>query len=217
MRPLPHRNVFEDRGKILTKNMNKGISVYGERLISMKGVEYRQWDPKRSKLGAAIMKKVNLPKFSEKDIWLYLGSASGTSVSHISDIALKGTIYAVEFAPRVMRDFLFMAEKRDNISPILGDAFHPERYDSRIAMVDILFQDIAQKSQVDIFLKNMRFLKDSGTAIIAVKARSIDVSKKPKMIFDMVRKQFQDEVKIIDSKMLEPFEEDHCVFVCKKK
>jgi fibrillarin-like pre-rRNA processing protein len=209
--------VFEDRGKIYTENSVRGHTVYGERLFTDQGTEYRQWEPKRSKLGAAIMKNTNLPDFDENQVWLYLGSSTGTTVSHLSDIVKSGIVYAVEFAPRVMRDFIFMAEKRKNLAPILADAFHPENYEARVTLADVLFQDISQKSQVEIFLRNLRFLKEDGYAILAVKARSIDVAAKPRFIFDQVRQQLQKELKIIDYKTLEPFEADHAIFVCKKK
>lgn len=216
MRKHKVKGVYEDRGKIYTKNLVRGTSVYGERLFISDGAEYRQWDPKRSKLGAAIMRDVSLPGFSEKDVWLYLGSASGTTVSHVSDIFVKGVVYSVEFAPRSMRDFIFMAEKRANVVPILADASHPERYESRVSLADVVFQDIAQKSQVDIFLKNMRFLRKGGHGMLAVKARSIDVSMKPKDVFEAVRKKLQKNIKIVDYKTLEPFEADHAIFVCRK-
>lgn len=210
--------VFDDRGKICTKNFLKGVSVYGERLFSIDGAEYRQWDPKRSKLGAAIMKGANIPDVNEKSNWLYLGCASGTTVSHISDFTSKGMIYALDFAPRVIRDFIFMCDRRGNLIPLLGDASKPETYAQRISLVDVLFQDIAQKFQVDIFLKNLRFLKKDGIAMLSVKARSIDVAMRPREIFDNVKKQLNasGKLKIIDFKTLEPFEGDHCFFVCRK-
>jgi fibrillarin-like pre-rRNA processing protein len=215
----PHKSlygVFEEKGKIFTKNMEPGKSVYGERTIKVKGVEYRQWEPKRSKLGAAIVKRVKLPQFSKDHVWLYLGCSYGTTVSHLSDILVDGLIFSLDFAHRVIRDFLFMSENRDNIAPIMGDAYHPETYEDKISMVDVLFQDIAQKTQVDIFLKNLKFLRKGGTAIFAVKARSIDVSKSPNKIFEMVRKQIEDKIQITDYMTLEPYEDDHAIFICKK-
>lgn len=217
MRATKFSGIYEDRGNIYTVNSVKGQSVYGERLFSEGGKEYRQWNPKRSKLGAGLLKKVNLPKFASDDVWLYLGSASGTTVSHVSDMVPDGLIFAVDFAPRVMRDFLFVAKERKNIVPILGDSLHPEKYMSRVSQVDILFQDIAQRSQVDIFLRNMMFLKDDGFGILSLKARSIDVSKKPQQVFTDVRKQLQDKLNITDIKTLDPYQEDHAMFVVKKR
>jgi fibrillarin-like pre-rRNA processing protein len=214
-----YKGIFEDRGKLLTINLDKGKSVYGERLVKIQGIEYRQWDPNRSKLGAAIKKNVNIPNFNSNSTMLYLGCSYGTTVSHVSDILKDGFVYALDFAPRVMRDFLFMIENRKNVAPIIGDAYHPERYESQVSLVDFLFQDVAQKTQVDIFKKNLRFLKNGGIGIFAVKARSIDVAKSPKAVFSMVKRQLNEieSIEILEEKSLEPFEEDHCVFIVKKR
>ena len=91
-------------------------------------------------------------------------------------------------------------------------------YADKICQADVLYQDIAQKNQVDIFLKNIDlFLKKDGYALLAVKARSIDVTKKPKQIFKQVKEQLERHVTIIDYRELEPYQKDHCIFICKKK
>ena len=47
---------------------------------------------------------------------LYLGAASGSSVSHVSDIVgPEGIVYAVEFSHRSGRDLIGMAKKRTNV------------------------------------------------------------------------------------------------------
>lgn len=49
-------------------------------------IEYRVWNPFRSKLAAAILggiDQIHMPPGSKV---LYLGAASGTTVSHVSDI-----------------------------------------------------------------------------------------------------------------------------------
>ncbi len=217
MKNARHDNVFLDGRKILTLNQVKGVSVYGERFVRKGGKEYRQWDPKRSKLGAAIAKNVDMPKLKKDDVWLYLGAASGTTVSHVSDIVEDGMVYALDFAPRVMRDLYFLSQQRNNIAPLFGDANRIETFSHLVTPCDVLFQDIAQKDQVRIFIKNLRFLKRKGVAILSCKARSIDVSKKPSMIFKQVEKELSEHCKILDKKTLQPFEDDHMVFVCSKK
>jgi len=78
--------------------------------------------------------------------------------------------------------------------------------------------DIAQREQAEIFLKNVdMFLKEKGFCLLAVKARSINVNTPPRQIFDMVRKKLEKQVDIIDSRILDPFERDHCMFVCRKR
>ena len=68
-----------------------------------------------------------------------------------------------------------------------------------------------------VFLKNVNmFLKDGGYGLLAVKARSVDVTKNPKQIFREFRAQLEKNLAIIDYRELEPFQKDHCMFICKK-
>ncbi|MBW3003591.1 fibrillarin-like rRNA/tRNA 2'-O-methyltransferase [Candidatus Woesearchaeota archaeon] len=210
--------VKKGRKSIFTRNLAPGKTVYAEKLVKIKGVEYREWNPRRSKLGAAIVKGIPTTGIKEDSIVLYLGAASGTTVSHVSDIVTKGFVFAVDFAPRVVRDLVFVADERKNIAPILADANKPETYFHRVTQADMVFQDIAQKNQTEIFLKNINmYLKDDGIAILALKARSVDVTKKPKAIFSQVKRELEKDLKLLDFRTLEPFEKDHCIFVCKKR
>jgi fibrillarin-like pre-rRNA processing protein len=212
--------VFEEKStrKIFTLNLKPSKSCYGENLINQNGIEYREWDPNSSKLASAILKGANNIFFRKGNIVLYLGSASGTTVSHVSDIVGKeGLIFAVDLSSRVMKDLIFSCGDRKNIAPILEDANLTQKIAKRICKVDIIYQDIAQRGQVEIFLKNVNmFLKKDGYCILAVKARSIDVTKQPKHIFKEVREELDKHLTVIDSKLLEPFQKDHCLFICKK-
>ena len=212
--------VYEDsRGRIYTINLTPGKQVYGERLVKDGGVEYRDWDPRKSKLAATILRGSPNVGIRKGDVVLYLGAASGTTVSHVSDIVAKeGFVFALDFAPRVVRDLVFVAEERSNIAPLLADANKPETFTGKVSQADIVYQDIAQRNQLDIFLKNVNlFLKNGGYALLAVKARSIDVTKKPRAIFSEIKQRLEKEITIIDYRTLEPYEMDHCMFVCKKK
>ena len=215
-------NVFEDgqgRRRILaTKNLIPGKKFFEERLIKKEGAEYREWDPTRSKLAAAIAKEISQIGFKEGDIVLYLGASHGYTPSFVSDmIGRDGFMFALDFAPVVVRDLVFLSEERENMAPILGDALHPESYNERVSDVDIVFQDIAQRDQVSIFVRNCKaFLKKGGFGLLAIKARSIDVSKKPKDIFREVRVELEKYMVIVDYRELAPFEKDHAFFVCKK-
>ncbi|MBW2973373.1 fibrillarin-like rRNA/tRNA 2'-O-methyltransferase [Candidatus Woesearchaeota archaeon] len=217
------KGIFEARkGKkkvLLTKNLAKGISVYGERLIEEKKVEYREWSPEKSKLAAAILKGIHQINLKPDTIVLYLGASTGTTVSHVSDIVGKGGfVFAVDSAPRVMRELVFVCEQRPNIAPILADAGQPNEYKEIVPQVDWLYQDIAQKHQVDIFLKNVdAFLKQGHFGLLVVKARSIDVTKEPSVLFDEVKKKLEEKVIIADKVLLSPYQKDHCLFVCKKR
>ena len=212
--------VYEDksRKKLYTVNLTLGKRVYEESLVNQNNIEYREWDPYSSKLAAVILNNCPNIFLRKNDVVLYLGSASGTTASYSSDIVGKeGFVFAVDIAPRVMRDLIFNLEARKNIAPILADANKTKELMERISIVDIIYQDIAQKNQVDIFLKNINvFLKKDGYALIAIKARSIDVTKKPKHIFKEVREQLEKELTIVDSRTLEPYQKDHAMFVVKK-
>ena len=81
--------VFEHKGKIFTKNLVPGTKVYGEALLKESGVEYREWIPWRSKLGAAIKNSLKKLPLNAGNNVLYLGSSEGTTPSHISDIIGK--------------------------------------------------------------------------------------------------------------------------------
>ena len=214
--------VFESLGrkrKLYTKSLDPGNKVYGEYLTIENGVEYREWNPGKSKLGAAILKGAQNVGIRKGSVVLYLGSASGTTVSHVSDmIGKEGIVFAVDLSATVMRDLLFLCERRENIIPILESASHINELAKRVCMADVLFQDIAQRDQVGIFLNNVdAFLKDGGYGLLAVKARSVDVTAKPKAIFQQVKAQLEKKVIIIDYRELEPFQKDHCMFIIKKK
>lgn len=215
--------IYEERGRrraLFTKNLVPGRKVYGERLVTEKGVEYREWNHLKSKPAAGIMKGLNQFGLKPGSKVLYLGAASGTTVSHFSDIVGNdGIIFALDFAPRVVRDLVALCEVRKNIAPLLENASHPERYRSKIMHpVDFLFQDIAQRSQAEIFMKNVdMFLKKGGYCLLVVKSRSIDVAKKPSVIFGDIRKFLRERVEIVDYVELDPFEKDHALFVCKKR
>ena len=77
---------------LVTKNLAPGESVYGEKRITIEGteadtkVEYRVWNPFRSKLAAGILSGLDQIFIAPGKKVLYLGAASGTSVSHVADI-----------------------------------------------------------------------------------------------------------------------------------
>jgi fibrillarin-like pre-rRNA processing protein len=213
------QGVFKEKNQIFTKNPKncKRYKVYNERIIKLKNEEYRSWNPYRSKLAAAILNKLEFKIQSDMNI-LYLGAATGTTVSHISDIISDGLIYAIENSPVAMKKLLDVCEKRKNILPILENANHPERYTYLISQIDFIYQDISQRNQAEIFITNTeRYLKKGYYSILMVKARSIDVSLKPKEAYGKVQRTLKENglkiVKIID---LSPYEKDHAAFLITK-
>jgi fibrillarin-like pre-rRNA processing protein len=213
--------VIKDKKQLATKNLDPGRIVYGEKLIPVEGIEYRTWDPRRSKLGAMILKKFNIPLKEDSKV-LYLGAASGTTVSHVSDIVSEGAVYAVEFAPRSMRDLIRLASRRKNIYPILADAGKPDSYAHLVEPVDLIFQDVAQPNQAEIAARNAaRFLKKDGNLMLSIKARSIDTAANPKEVFKAEVKKleqaFEPKFEILNAKELKPYHEDHLGVLAKLK
>jgi fibrillarin-like pre-rRNA processing protein len=210
-------DVFLKGDEVATRNLTPGISVYGEELIT-EDVEYRLWNPRRSKLSAAILNGLSSLDIKSDYKVLYLGASTGTTVSHISDIAYEGKIYAVEFSPVTAKKLTRLSRQRPNIYPILGDATKPREYMNIIEKVDFLYCDVAQPTQTELFMKNMNlFSKEDALGMITIKARSIDVIQKPKKIFKQEEKKLKEKgFKIIEKIKLEPYEKDHVAFLVEK-
>ncbi len=201
---------------IATENLVPGETVYGERLSRVQGTEVRVWDPRRSKLASALLKGMNV-YLPEDALVLYLGVSSGTTASHVSDICRNGMVFGVDPAPRVLRQFYLLSKKRENLAPIFADAALPEQYAFLVPKVDFVYQDVAQRNQADIFFRNCRaFLKrKNGRGLLMVKARSVDVRKRPDVVFEETRKKLEASgMNVLATMRLEPFELDHMAIYC---
>ena len=212
--------IIEDGSrKLATKNLAPRKTVYGERLIRFKGVEYRLWDPYRSKLAAAILKNLKTVPIKPGDKVLYLGAASGTTASHVSDIiGEKGHVYCVEFAARAIRELVNnVCAFRSNMSPILEDARMPERYAMIVEKVDDIYCDIAQPEQAKILADNAQlYLKSNGWIMLAIKAQSIDVTKEPSEVYKREIKTLKERgFEIKEVVHLEPYDKAHAMIVAK--
>lgn len=217
--PEIYQVILEDGAKRLaTRNLVPGRNVYGEKLVRYEGIEYRVWDAFRSKLAAAILKGLNtIPIMPEHQV-LYLGAASGTTPSHVSDIVgERGHVYCVEFASRSLRELVDnVCAYRINMSPILEDARLPERYAMFIqGKVDDIYCDIAQPEQAKVLVDNADpFLKEHGWVMLAVKSQSIDVTKEPAEVYEQ-------EIRVLERRglhveqvvYLEPYDKAHAMIV----
>jgi len=216
-----HDGVYIVTGKedaLATKNMVQGEAVYGEKRVAVEGpegkIEYRIWNPFRSKIAAAILGGVENIYIKPGAKVLYLGAASGTTVSHVSDIVgPTGLVYAVEFSHRSGRDLINVAKKRTNIIPIIEDARHPQRYRMLVGMVDVIFADVAQPDQARIVALNAQyFLRNEGGFAISIKANCIDSTAPAEQVFAKEVKKLQEEqFKPKEQITLEPYERDHAV------
>ena len=191
----------------------RGKPVYGEPTDG----EWRAWDPHRSKLGAMLELEMATGLRGDPDERvLYLGAASGTTVSHVADVV--GPTYAVEFAPRPARDLLSVAETRPRLIPLLKDARSPERYAHVVeANVDVLIQDVATRGQARVALENRRFLAADGHLLLAIKARSEDVTAEPKTVFESVLDELESGYEIVDTERLDPYHDDHLAVVARRR
>ena len=206
--------------RLATKNLTPGRNVYGEKLVRYEGVEYRLWDPFRSKLAAAVLKNLKTVPIKPGHKVLYLGAASGTTASHVSDIVGEsGHVYCVEFAPRAIRELVDnVCAFRLNMSAILADARIPEKYAIFVnGKVDDIYCDIAQPEQAKVLADNADlFLKTDGWVMLAVKAQSIDVTKEPSEIFKREVKVLENRgFQIEDVINLEPYDKAHVMVVAR--
>ncbi len=211
------RGVYEEGGKLYTLNFAPGTKVYGEDVLRAGGKEYRSWMPSRSKLGSAIKKGLKEMPIMPGSKVLYLGAATGTTVSHVSDIVGgEGEVYAVEISAHSMKSLLQVCEHRGNIIPILADAGRPQEYEE-VGGVDVVFEDVAHPDQAEMMVKNARFLGKGGYAMIAIKSQSIDVTKRPEEIYARVEKELEGTFEVVERISLEPYERDHLFLLLRKK
>ena len=219
---LEGRNVW-------TVNANPGVAVRGESLRKFRGVEHRRWDPNRSKLGAGLLRTRNdssllLPNAGSTV--LYLGAGHGTTISHLHDHLcgaknrFGGRLVAVDLAPRCLRDLTYLAEHRPGLVPVLGDARKFDAWGVLIpSRVDWLFQDVAQAGQVEIFLSAVRrFLSKDGIGLLSLKAASERHNDGgDEDIFAAAIVQLSSEVELLEHINLTGFEDQHALFVVRRR
>ena len=225
VQPHRHAGIFLARGKddvLVTLNSTPGKDVYGEKRISVEEKvgddsvkkEYRVWNPFRSKLAAGVIGGLDDIFIKPGSKVLYIGAASGTTVSHVSDIVgPSGVVYAVEFSHRCGRDLINMAKSRTNVVPIIEDARHPLKYRMLMSMVDCIFADVAQPDQARIVAINAHnFLKNNGHVVISIKANCIDSTVAAEQVFSSeVKKMRLEQMKPLEQITLEPYERDHAI------
>jgi len=171
----------------------------------------RVWDPAKSKL-AALYYLGNGPDLTGTMRVLYLGASYGTTVSHVADYV--EVVYAIDNAPRPMQDLLRLCSRQENIIPILADAAHPERYMALVESVDLIYQDVAQRDQAGIAIKNLHFLKPGCTCVLMLKTRSIDVTRPPKELCAETVQRLNPFFRSIAMTWLSPCHKDHAAVVC---
>ncbi len=210
--------VFKVDGKLSTINISKDVKVYDEELINVQGKQYRTWNPYRSKLAAAILNGLKQLEIKSGASVLYLGAATGTTPSHVSDIVGKeGSVYCVELSERNLRELLKVCENRENMLPILKDARYVDDYKSEVGEVDVVYQDVSARDQADILLRNAMLLKKNGYAYVAIKSQSISVSKKPEEVFKEFLAHVSRDFEVVQKIDIMPYDKAHMFVILKKK
>ena len=209
--------LFDVKRTLVSLNLVRGQTVYGEKVFKVNGQEYREWVPSRSKLAAAFYNGLRDLDIRQGYNVLYLGASSGTTVSHVSDIVgNSGAVYAVEVSEEMGAHLIMLAENRRNIYPIIADANRTEEYSKNVPKCDFIYQDIAQRNQVEIFVKNAtEMLKPGKYGALCIKTRSIDVSAKKSDIIEEAKLKLGESFKIVTSFDLCPYQKDHELILIK--
>ena len=212
------QGVFKIDRRLATANLVKGEKVYGEDIRRIGGVEYRLWDPYRSKLAAAILKGLKNLQIKKGSNVLYLGAATGTTCSHISDIVGdSGSVYCVENSEESMRSLLNLCKSRENIFPIFSDARNPEEYTGSAEKVDVIYQDVSSRDQSLILKINGKVLRSNAAAYVAIKSQSISVSKNPREVYRQFMREVSGDFTLSESMTLEPFDMKHLFAFFRKR
>ena len=96
--------------KLYTKSLlGTRLSEFGERCVKERDGVYREWDAKRSKLAAFITNGCVNTGIRSGSVVLYLGASHGHTPTYVSDmVGPDGFVFALDFAPRVVRDLGFI-------------------------------------------------------------------------------------------------------------
>ena len=188
-----------------------GRPVKGDRVFG----KLRVWPPERSKL-AALYYLGTVPVIGPADTILYLGAAAGTTVSFLADYV--GVVFAVEMAPAPLPGLLEVCRVKKNVIPIPADASMPERYAPVVNLVDIVYQDIAQRNQAVIAVRNLIFLKEGGYLIVMLKTMSISVQEDARQVCRRAVSTLQEAgLEVISVTWLDTFHRGHAAIVCRKR
>ena len=210
-----------------TRNAVKGVSVRGERRKRDGRIEWRRWDPTRSKGAAAILRTRSEPSSilpQPGATCLYLGASGGGTVSHIHDFVCGaenhhgGQLVAVEISPRMVRDLVKLSDMRPGLVPVLGDARKPEQVAAFIrGKANWIHQDLSIADQAETFVRMATsFLAPGGIGLLSLKAASERSSEgDDNSRFQKAEQILRDSDLVFEERMdLRGLEEQHVVFSC---
>ena len=210
--------VYHVEDQVVTRNLLRGEKSIGEKIIPLDGDYYRVWEPKKSKLSACIKNGLKTLPIKNGSRVLYLGAGSGTTASYISDIVLDGIVFCIEFSRAPMNKLIPLCKKRMNLIPIFSSADKPLSYAPLLEKVDVIYQDVAQKNQAEILIKNSDvYLKEGGHVLLTIKTRSIDSTLKSEQVVSREIEKLKPYFKVSEVIDLEPYEKGHTMIVGQKK
>jgi fibrillarin-like pre-rRNA processing protein len=215
MEPAAWPGVYREGRDLFTVNLRPGETVYGERRVERDGVEYRSWDPFRSKLAALLLRGPAPALPPRVRTVLYLGAAHGTTASHVSDLWPDASVFVVEKSPTSFAPLLALARRRPNLLPLLADAQLPERYGADVGLADLLYQDVAQRGQAAIFAENARTcLAPEGTGVLMLKIRSVTQRLAAAQVVRAARDELEIAGLTLRSEVsLTPFSREHVALI----
>ncbi len=209
-----------------SRNAVKGKQLRDERIRRDGKIEWRSWNPRSSKLGAAIIRtsgnaEILIPKPGSSV--LYIGAGHGTTISHLHDHLCGsgnhhgGSIVAVDLSARCIRDLISLAENRPGLLPVLADARRLDDYSVFLPnRVPWILQDVSQAGQVELMLKVCdRFLASNGIALLSLKAASErwnDGGDAARFV-DAESKISASKMKLVERIDLKGFEDQHIMYV----
>ena len=210
--------VFREGRDLYTVNAEPGVKVRGEALKVVGGVEYRLWDPFRSKLAAFLSNGAPDDLLEPPRKALYLGAAHGTTASYLSDLWPDAELYVVEKSPTAFVPLLALARRRSNLYPLLSDARLPERYRAEVGEADLLYQDIAQRDQAEIFRENAQAcLAKGGRGILMLKVRSVTQRRPAPVVVREARRILESSgLRVLFEAPLGPFSRDHAALAVRR-
>jgi fibrillarin-like pre-rRNA processing protein len=215
MDPAAWPGVHREGRELFTVNRRPGETVYGERTLERNGVEYRGWDPFRSKLAALLLRGPPPALPARVNSVLYLGAAHGTTASHVSDLFPDASIFVVEKSATSFAPLLALSRRRTNLFPILADAQLPERYRADVGVVNLLYQDVAQRAQAGLFVENARVaLAPEGLGILMLKIRSVTQRRPAPDVIRAARRELEvGGLRVRTEVSLAPFSREHVALV----
>lgn len=211
MPPSEWPGILRRGRELYTRNLCPGERVYGEDLLVEEGVEYRHWDPWRSKLAAYLLNGATQLPYDHPRRVLYLGAAHGTTLSHLSDLLPDAQLFGIDKSGGSFGALLALSRRRPNLLPILADAQLPERYLADVGSVDFLYQDVALRHQADVFAENAgAALSRSGRGLLMLKVRSVTQRRSIEAVVTESRNSLiRQGLRIVDQRSLAPFSRDH--------